>query len=343
MFERLLAPLLETVRPHFGLSKTRLETLAVLLVGLANCRTVNLSHLASQFPIASGGGLSACSLTQRHVGSILKTPTLPTPTSLRPCSCSSPSPSHGPIAAQPALWEGVPFGENDMEDAKSPGSEQVSTPCETGSSITQATRSRHGQINVREGPYRLQNKGSRVPCWMGHRPCMCSSGNHFHSCHRPHLDDIPRRIPFGVIAGLMDKIRSTNKGSGARLPKSQARRARTWSERERMPYQFPPRVLLRCPSKGGFGECGNTAIRRAERQQRADSGAQHRAHHTSSRHLFAVVCNQLDRRGLRVGVRSSVAARRIMSTTCLSSRLKPRFGHAPFTPSTACANPSAHA
>lgn len=50
MFERLLAPLLETLRPHFALSKTRLETLAVLLFGLANCRTVNLSHLASQFP-----------------------------------------------------------------------------------------------------------------------------------------------------------------------------------------------------------------------------------------------------------------------------------------------------
>jgi hypothetical protein len=50
MFERLLAPLLETLRPHFDLSKTRLETLAVLLVGLANGRTVNLSHLASQFP-----------------------------------------------------------------------------------------------------------------------------------------------------------------------------------------------------------------------------------------------------------------------------------------------------
>lgn len=50
MLERLLAPLLETLRPHFDLSKTRLETLAVLLVGLANGRTVNLSHLASQFP-----------------------------------------------------------------------------------------------------------------------------------------------------------------------------------------------------------------------------------------------------------------------------------------------------
>jgi hypothetical protein len=38
------------LRPHFSLGKTRLETLAVLLVGLANGRTVNLSHLASQFP-----------------------------------------------------------------------------------------------------------------------------------------------------------------------------------------------------------------------------------------------------------------------------------------------------
>ena len=50
MFASLLTPLLSTLRPHFDLSKTRLETLAVLLVGLANCRTVNLSHLASQFP-----------------------------------------------------------------------------------------------------------------------------------------------------------------------------------------------------------------------------------------------------------------------------------------------------
>jgi len=50
MLECLLAPLLETLRPHFALSKTRLETLAVVLVGLANGRTVNLSHLASQFP-----------------------------------------------------------------------------------------------------------------------------------------------------------------------------------------------------------------------------------------------------------------------------------------------------
>jgi hypothetical protein len=50
MFVFLLTPLIETLRPHFALSKKRIETLAVLLVGLANGRTVNLSHLASQFP-----------------------------------------------------------------------------------------------------------------------------------------------------------------------------------------------------------------------------------------------------------------------------------------------------
>ena len=46
----LLAPLMATLSPHFDLSKTRLETLAIMLAGLANGRTVNLSHLASQFP-----------------------------------------------------------------------------------------------------------------------------------------------------------------------------------------------------------------------------------------------------------------------------------------------------
>ena len=56
MFAFLLSPLVATLRPHFDLSKTRLETLAVLLAGLANCRTVNLSHLASQF---SGTALHA--------------------------------------------------------------------------------------------------------------------------------------------------------------------------------------------------------------------------------------------------------------------------------------------
>ena len=44
MLKCLLAPLLETLRPHFDLSKTRLETLAVLLVGLASGRTGNLKR-----------------------------------------------------------------------------------------------------------------------------------------------------------------------------------------------------------------------------------------------------------------------------------------------------------
>ena len=53
----LIAPLVDTLRPHFDLSKTRLATLSVLLAGLANCRTVNLGHLASQFP---GSALKCC-------------------------------------------------------------------------------------------------------------------------------------------------------------------------------------------------------------------------------------------------------------------------------------------
>ena len=50
MLGYLLAPLLNRPSPHFDLSKTRLETMAIILFGLANGRTVNLSHLASQFP-----------------------------------------------------------------------------------------------------------------------------------------------------------------------------------------------------------------------------------------------------------------------------------------------------
>lgn len=53
MIISLLAPLMGTLRPHFELSKSRLETFAVMLAGLANGRTVNLSHLASQFPGAA--------------------------------------------------------------------------------------------------------------------------------------------------------------------------------------------------------------------------------------------------------------------------------------------------
>jgi hypothetical protein len=39
-----------TLSPHFRLSKSRLLTLAVLIAGLAQSRTVNLSHLASHCP-----------------------------------------------------------------------------------------------------------------------------------------------------------------------------------------------------------------------------------------------------------------------------------------------------
>lgn len=44
------AALVETLSRHFMLRNSRLETLAVLIVGLIQCRTVNLSHIASQFP-----------------------------------------------------------------------------------------------------------------------------------------------------------------------------------------------------------------------------------------------------------------------------------------------------
>ena len=50
MLGYLLAPLRDTIRPHFNLSKTRLATMAIILFGLANGRIVSLSHLASQFP-----------------------------------------------------------------------------------------------------------------------------------------------------------------------------------------------------------------------------------------------------------------------------------------------------
>jgi len=50
MFSCLLAPLSATLRPHFELSKSRLMTLAVLICGVAQSRTVNLSHIAGHFP-----------------------------------------------------------------------------------------------------------------------------------------------------------------------------------------------------------------------------------------------------------------------------------------------------
>ncbi len=40
---------MSTLSPHLDLSKPRLATLAFMIIGLINARTVNLSHLASQF------------------------------------------------------------------------------------------------------------------------------------------------------------------------------------------------------------------------------------------------------------------------------------------------------
>ena len=50
MFDHLFASLRDTLRPHFNLSKTRLETMASIMLGLPNCRTVNLTHLAAHLP-----------------------------------------------------------------------------------------------------------------------------------------------------------------------------------------------------------------------------------------------------------------------------------------------------
>jgi len=50
MLQRAIATLGETVRPHVGLSKDRVETLGMIVVGMVSARTVNLSHLASERP-----------------------------------------------------------------------------------------------------------------------------------------------------------------------------------------------------------------------------------------------------------------------------------------------------
>jgi hypothetical protein len=50
MTDAVFAPLLATLGRHFSLSKSRLMTLAVLICGVAQARTVNLSHIAGHFP-----------------------------------------------------------------------------------------------------------------------------------------------------------------------------------------------------------------------------------------------------------------------------------------------------
>ena len=50
MFDRLLTPLRDILRPHFNFCQTRLEAMAAIMFGLVNCRTVNLTHLAVHLP-----------------------------------------------------------------------------------------------------------------------------------------------------------------------------------------------------------------------------------------------------------------------------------------------------
>lgn len=50
MLHRAIATLRDTLGPHLGLSKDRLETLALIVVAMVSARTVNLSHLAAERP-----------------------------------------------------------------------------------------------------------------------------------------------------------------------------------------------------------------------------------------------------------------------------------------------------
>jgi hypothetical protein len=50
MPHRAITALQEILRPRVGLSKSRLETLCLVVVGMVSARTVNLSHLACELP-----------------------------------------------------------------------------------------------------------------------------------------------------------------------------------------------------------------------------------------------------------------------------------------------------
>lgn len=50
MPHRAITALQQILRPHVGLSKSRLETLCLIVVGMVSARTVNLSHLACERP-----------------------------------------------------------------------------------------------------------------------------------------------------------------------------------------------------------------------------------------------------------------------------------------------------
>jgi hypothetical protein len=48
VLHRAIAALEQTLRPHLDLSKSRLKTLALLVVGMVSARTINLSHIACE-------------------------------------------------------------------------------------------------------------------------------------------------------------------------------------------------------------------------------------------------------------------------------------------------------
>jgi hypothetical protein len=53
MLHQAIATLRDTLRPHLGLSKDRVETLALIVIAMVSARTVNLSHLAAERPGAT--------------------------------------------------------------------------------------------------------------------------------------------------------------------------------------------------------------------------------------------------------------------------------------------------
>ena len=50
MFTKALTTLKDRLSPHLPLSNSRLETMCLLIMGMVNARTVNLSHLACEVP-----------------------------------------------------------------------------------------------------------------------------------------------------------------------------------------------------------------------------------------------------------------------------------------------------
>ena len=64
MPHQTIAALGSFLRPHVGLSKSRLETLCLLIVGIVSARTVNLGHIACERP-STARTASTCRRLQR--------------------------------------------------------------------------------------------------------------------------------------------------------------------------------------------------------------------------------------------------------------------------------------